>query len=168
MRKLKLSEIREFEPCKEAWEFFLKHTNKKMNDKISLIEILDILDSPSNNRNIVADILWLLSKMYYKRIKGARQIFFIALIDISEYFLPIFEKKYPNNDIPRKAIEAIKLFKDRKISKNKLDNIFSEYFLPTNVYSNLYITFIDVYSNNSYISYDKNRWQIEYLRNLLK
>jgi hypothetical protein len=40
--------------------------------------------------------------------------------DCAEHVLPIFEKRYPNDDRPRKAIHAVRDFADGKISKENL------------------------------------------------
>ena len=42
-------------------------------------------------------------------------------VDCAEHVLPIFEKQYPNDDRPRKAIHAARDFVDGKISKESLD-----------------------------------------------
>ena len=42
-------------------------------------------------------------------------------VDCAEHVLPIFEKRYPNDDRPRKAIHAVRDFVDGKISKESLD-----------------------------------------------
>ena len=182
MRKLKVSEIRDFKPCKDAWEFFLKHTDKKMNDKISVLEVLNIIDSPDYKRNAADDILWLLQKMRQKHIKGARYILLTALADIMEHVLPAFEEKHPDNKRPRKAIEAIRLFRDRKISKKKLiattayadaaayaattayadAHVYAAAYADTATYVAAYVAAFDADATA------EREWQIEHLRELLK
>jgi len=179
MRKLKVSEIKDFKPCKDAWEFFLKHTDKKMNDKISVLEVLNIIDSPDYKRNVADDILWLLQKMRQKRIRGARYILLTALADIMEHVLPAFEEKHPDNKRPRKAIEAIRLFRNRQISKDKLIAAAYAAYVTADAVAFAYadaayaaVTYAAAttfhVANYTYDTAAEREWQIEHLRELLK
>jgi len=177
MRKLKVSEIRDFEPCKGAWEFFLKHSKLKPEDEVSVLEVLDVIDSPDYGRNVASDILWLLQKMRQKRIRGARYILLTALADIMEHVLPAFEKKHPDNKRPRKAIEAIRLFRNRKISKKKLiAAAYDAAYVDADTVAYAAVAYDAAYA--AYVTADavavafaaytnEKKWQIEYLRGLL-
>ncbi len=75
------------------------------------IDLMDILKS-----NGIKDAVWALRCFEYRN-------YCLFLADIAESVLPIFEKKYPKDDRPGKAIQAIRDYKDGKITKQNLKEI---------------------------------------------
>lgn len=191
MRKLTIKEIQEFKPCSRSWKWFKKHSNFKDTDKVSVLDVLNILDSPNYNPNVAADILWLLQNMHKKRIKGARNILLTALADITDHVLPIFEKEHPDNKMPRNLINAIRLYRDRKISKKKLiatinvanlayasdafyavsyiaDVSTHAYAVADAAYSAVYVADYDTDSITDDLYTAEKKWQVNLLRKLIK
>jgi hypothetical protein len=94
-------------PCKSSWIKLLESLGKtKADDEpISLIYILETLD--------IKDAIWCLRCFDYKD-------YCLFLADIAESVLPIYEKKHPDNDAPRKAIEAIRKYHKGEIDREQL------------------------------------------------
>lgn len=59
-------------------------------------------------------MLWLCGKMEGKKGWSTRQEIVLAACDCAELALPIFEKKYPEDKRPRKAIETARLWAQGK------------------------------------------------------
>ena len=95
-----LNMIKVHSPCKDGWEKLLKSLSKTKPDDDPLTF------SQIAKSNGVDDTFWCLralaeDKQYIARLIAA---------DIAERVLPIFEKERPNDDRPRKAIEAARKF----------------------------------------------------------
>lgn len=105
--KTTLREIRKHDPCIYGWNKLLAHLNKTKADNKPL-DLMTILES-----NGIKDAVWALICFDYED-------YCLFLADIAESVLPIFEKKYPDDNRPRKAIQAIRDYKLGKIDKTNL------------------------------------------------
>ena len=104
-----LNEIREYSPCSAGWSKLLKSLGKTHADDEPLA--LDhILDS-----NGLDDALWAL-----RAVKGHDKALRLFACQCARLVLPIFEEKYPEDDRPRKAIEAAEAFALGQIDKAEL------------------------------------------------
>jgi len=93
--KISLTSLRKLKPCESGYKWCHKNFKKGQND---LAEVLRNL----NNDNHYDWANWLIVRhmTYEQQIKYA--------IFVAEQVIDIFEKKYPKDDRPRKAIEAAK------------------------------------------------------------
>ena len=105
-----LNKIRACSPCASGWQTLLKHVGKDF-DPDAEINLLTILES-----NSVADMLWTLRATNQDSKRIASQL----AIEFAEQALPIFEKRRPNDERPRKAIQAARDYLDGKISLEEL------------------------------------------------
>ena len=105
-----LNKIRACGPCTSGWQTLLKHVGKDF-DPDAEINLLTILES-----NSVADMLWTLRATDQDSKRVASQL----AIEFAEQALPIFEKRRPNDERPRKAIQAARDYLDGKISLEEL------------------------------------------------
>lgn len=100
-----LNAIRKHSPCEDGWEKLLEHLGKTKADDEPL-RFSTILES-----NGIDDALWCLrsvSPQYDKEIR-------LLAADYAERALHLYEEKYPNDDRPRKAIQAARDFAEGKI-----------------------------------------------------
>ena len=104
-----LNKIRACSPCASGWQTLLKHVGKDF-DPDAEINLLTVLES-----NGVADMLWTLRATDHSK-RVASQL----AIEFAEQALPIFEKRRPNDERPRKAIQAARDYLDGKISLEEL------------------------------------------------
>ena len=97
MKTTTLNRIRAHRPCGRGWSTLLRGLNKKRysNDKLSFKLILEI--------NGIQDAVWCLRTLVYNE-----QRLFMA--DVAESVLHLYENNYPNDDFPRKAIQAARDF----------------------------------------------------------
>lgn len=102
--KTTLQEIREESPCEPGWKKLITTLGRIKGD----VTLKQILDS-----NGIADAVWCLRVFSYKQ-----QCLFRA--EVAETVLPIFNERYPNDDRPRQAIEAIKKWHSDGIDDNEL------------------------------------------------
>ena len=105
-----LNKIRACSPCASGWQTLLKHVGKDF-DPDAEINLLTILES-----NGVADMLWTLRATDQDSKRVASQL----AIEFAATTLPIFEKRRPNDERPRKAIQAARDYLDGKISLEQL------------------------------------------------
>ena len=105
-----LNKIRACSPCASGWQTLLKHVGKDF-DPDAEINLLTILES-----NGVADALWTLRATDQDSKRVASQL----AIEFAATTLPIFEKRRPNDERPRKAIQAARDYLDGKISLEEL------------------------------------------------
>jgi len=96
--KTTYEKIKSFRPCSDGWKKLLENTNPEMN-MTAEIDLMDILRS-----NGIKDAVWALRCWDYMD-------WCLFICDVCESILPIFEKKYPEDDRPRKALQAIKACK---------------------------------------------------------
>ena len=104
-----LNEIREYSPCSAGWSKLLKSLGKTHADDEPLA-LEHILDS-----NGLDDALWAL-----RAGKGHEEDLRLFACRCARLVLPIFEEKYPEDDRPRKAIEAAEAFALGQIDKAEL------------------------------------------------
>ena len=106
-----LNKIRACGPCASGWRTLVKHLGEEFvpNAEINLLTVLE--------SNGVADMIWILRAALgqdSKRIASQLAIEFAATT------LPLFEKRRPNDERPRKAIQAARDYLDGKISLEEL------------------------------------------------
>ena len=106
--KTTLNKIYAKQPCGSGWEKLLNSLGKIKPDDEDL-ELSHILES-----NGIRDAIWALRCFNYLD-------YCLFLADVAEGVLDIYEKKH-NNPAPRNAINAIRLFKEGKITKSELKN----------------------------------------------
>ena len=105
-----LNKIRACSPCASGWRTLVKHLGEDF-DPDAEINLLTILES-----NGVADTLWTLRATDQDSKRIASQL----AMRFAEQALPIFEKRRPNDERPRKAIQAARDYLDGKISLDAL------------------------------------------------
>jgi hypothetical protein len=105
-----LIKIKKQSPCEEGWIKLLLFLNKIEADDEPL-ELKTILES-----NGTADTIWALRavKAYDKEIR-------LMVADFAESVLHIFEEKYPEDNRPKKAINAARDFANGLITAEQLD-----------------------------------------------
>ena len=91
-----LNKIRDWGPCQPGWQTLLKYLNKTKADDEKLL-FSTILKS-----NNIQDALWSLRSVSPEHDKKIR----LLACDYAERVLHFYEKEYPNDNRPRKAIEA--------------------------------------------------------------
>lgn len=97
-------------PCAEGWEKFLKFLNKTKPDDEPL-SLLTILES-----NGFDDALWALRCLDTKYDSAIR----LFACYCARSVLDIYEKEYPNDNRPRKAIEAAEQFAYAMVDQHEL------------------------------------------------
>lgn len=107
-----LNEIRKQWPCSEGWEKALRALGKTGpdNEPLTLLKILEI--------NGFEDAIWALRCIESKYDNATR----LFACFCARYVLDIFEREYPNDNRPRKAIEVAERFAygfatERKLAK---------------------------------------------------
>lgn len=90
--------LRKNEACKLGYRKLLSNLGKDY-DKEAPIDLLNVLES-----NGLANTLWCLRAT----TEDSKKITVDFAVFCAEQVLPIFEAKYPDDDRPRKAIEAAK------------------------------------------------------------
>jgi hypothetical protein len=94
--------IEKYKPCQSALDWW----NKKEKDSLTILN--QLIDDKKYNW---AD--WMITRIMHKHEYVAYAIF------AAEQVIHIYEKKYPNDDKPRKAIEAAKRYLKNPTIKNK-------------------------------------------------
>ena len=106
-----LKKIRKHGPCADGWAKLLEHLGKTKPDD-EPINLLTILES-----NGVKDMLWALRGVDHpERDKIAR----LMACDFAEAVLPIFEKKYPDDERPRNSIKVARRYANGKATDKEL------------------------------------------------
>ena len=102
-----LKQIEQHDPCTSGWKKLLKFLNKPKADnrRLSFKRIL--------KSNGIKDAVWALRVLSYED-----RCLFMA--DVAESVLHIFEAKHPKDDRPRKAIQAVRDYKSKGISREQL------------------------------------------------
>jgi hypothetical protein len=99
-------QIKDLDPCTDAWKWYLKEKHdKKTTDLLALLLI--------TNAENASWARWLFTRLM--TVRERREIAIFA----AEQVLPIFEKKYPKEFRPRKAIEAAKAVLKNDTPKNR-------------------------------------------------
>jgi hypothetical protein len=105
-----LNKIKAHSPCENGWNNLLNHLGKTQADDEPL-SIAAILQS-----NGIRDAVWALCA-----VEGKDKEIRLFVADCAESVLHIYEKKYPNDDRPRKAIQAARDYANGVIGKDELD-----------------------------------------------
>jgi hypothetical protein len=132
-----LNKIRACSPCASGWRTLVKHVGKDF-DPNAEINLLTILES-----NGVADMLWTLRATDQDSKRVASQL----AIEFAEQALPIFEKRRPNDERPRKAIQAARDYLDGKISLEELRACRSHAYADADAYADAYADAADAYAD---------------------
>lgn len=96
--------VSKLNPCKDRFDNYLKFYSEKSHSKRQFMGLKNITHE---------DKLWVAFRLMSK--DNIR----LALADIAESVLHIYEEKYPNDKIPRIAIEATRA---NKVTKEIIDN----------------------------------------------
>jgi hypothetical protein len=104
-----LNKIKAHSPCKDGWDKLLNHLGKTHADDEPL-SIAAILKS-----NGIKDAVWAL-----RAVEGKDKEIRLFAADCAESVLHIYEKQYPNDDRPRKAIQAARDYANELIGKDEL------------------------------------------------
>ena len=104
-----LNKIKSHKPCEYGGKKLLNFLCKTEADDEPL-ELRTILES-----NGVEDTLWA-----FRAVEGKDKDIRLFAADCAELVLPIYEKEYPNDDRPRRAIQAARDYANRLISSEKL------------------------------------------------
>jgi len=108
-----LYRLRKHNACSGRYDHLVGKLGPEWGDKDD-INLLDIL-----KHNGTADCIWALCATV-KHPEGDRAMRLMAA-DFAEAVLPIFEREYPDDDRPRKAIQAARYFANGKITEQERD-----------------------------------------------
>lgn len=104
-----LNKIKSDSPCEDGWKKLLNHLGKTEADD-EVLELRTILES-----NGIDDTIWA-----FRAVEGKDKEIRLFAADCAELVLPIFEKQYPNDDRPRKAIQSARDYANGVISEKEL------------------------------------------------
>jgi len=104
-----LNKIKAHAPCADGWAKLLLFLNKTKADNEPL-SIATIIQS-----NGIKDAVWAL-----RAVEGKDKEIRLFAADCAESDLHIYENKYPNDDRPRKAIQAARDYANGVIGKDEL------------------------------------------------
>jgi hypothetical protein len=104
-----LNKIKAHSPCKDGWNKLLNYLGKTQADNEPL-SIATIIQS-----NGIKDAVWAL-----RAVEGKDKEIRLFAADCAELVLHIFENRYPNDDRPRKAIQAARDYANGVIGKDEL------------------------------------------------
>ena len=130
-----LNKIRACSPCASGWRTLVKHLGEEF-DPNAEINLLTVLES-----NGVADMLWTLRATDHSK-RVASQL----AIEFAEQALPLFEKRRPNDERPRKAIQAARDYLDGKISLEELRSCRSHA-------ADAYAAYVGAAADAAYVAY---------------
>ena len=105
-----LNKIKSHLPCEPGWGKLLNHLNKTEADD-EVLELRTILES-----NGLYDTIWA-----FQAVEGKDKEIRLFAADCADMVLHIYEKQYPNNDRPRKAIQAARDYANGLINAEELD-----------------------------------------------
>jgi hypothetical protein len=104
-----LNKIKVHSPCGDGWAKLLLFLNKTEADDEPL-SIATIIQS-----NGIRDAVWAL-----RAVEGKDKEIRLFAADCAESVLHIYENRYPNDDRPRKAIQAARDYANGVIGKDEL------------------------------------------------
>ena len=104
-----LNKIKSHSPCEDGWKKLLNHLGKTDADD-EVLELRTILES-----NGIEHTLWA-----FRAVEGKDKEIRLFVADCAEMVLPIYEKEYPNDYRPRKAIHAARDYANGLISAGEL------------------------------------------------
>ena len=104
-----LNKIKAQSPCKNGWDVLLNHLGKTQayDEPLSIATII--------KSNGIQDAVWAL-----RAVEGNDKEIKLFAADCAESVLHIYEKQYPNDDLPRKAIQAARDYANGVIGKDVL------------------------------------------------
>jgi hypothetical protein len=103
-----LNEIKSHHPCESGWKKLLKHIGKTQADD-EPINAMTVLES-----NGIKDAIWCLRCFDYRN-------YCLFLADVAESVIDIYNKTFPDDDRPQKAINAIRDWYSGVINDDALD-----------------------------------------------
>ena len=103
MKTITQKKIKAMEPCSEGWRWYLEHKSAKIETLINTL-ISDNHDDWAN---------WLIVRCMTHEQKIQYAIF------AAEQVIDIYEKKYPDDARPQKAIEAAKAYLKKQSKENR-------------------------------------------------
>jgi len=103
-KKITLNLLSNYGACIEGIEWFKSHPIENP---------IKLLNYSINNRFRLDWANWLIVKLMNKKQRVQYAVFAAKLV------LPIYQKKYPDDDRPEKAIEAAERYLNRQSTKNK-------------------------------------------------
>jgi hypothetical protein len=104
-----LNRIKYHSPCEDGWKKLLNYLNKTQSDDEPL-ELRTILES-----NGIQDTIWAL-----RAVEGMDKEIRLFAADCAELVLPIYEKRYPDDNRPRLAIQAARGYANGLITIEEL------------------------------------------------
>ena len=104
-----LNKIKSHSPCEDGWKKLLNHLGKIVADD-EVLELRTILES-----NGINDTIWA-----FRAVDGKDKEIRLFAADCADMVLPIYEKQHPNDDRPRKAIQAARDYANGLISVEEL------------------------------------------------
>ena len=104
-----LNKIKSHSPCEDGWKKLLNYLGKTKADDEPL-ELRTILES-----NELDDTIWA-----FRAVEGKDKEIRLFAADCAELVLPNYEKEYPNDDRPRKAIQSARDYANGLISEEEL------------------------------------------------
>ena len=104
-----LNKIKAHSPCEDGWNKLLNRLGKTQADDEPL-SIATIIES-----NGISDAVWAL-----RAVEGKDKEIRLFAADCAESVLHIYEKQYPNDYRPRKAIQAARDYANGVIGKDEL------------------------------------------------
>ena len=108
--KINLEYIKTFDPCQSGVDEYVKAGHESFNGTV--LEFLDLKGVPISNK------LWVVLR---KEIIPENDLHELAC-KFAESVLHIYEKEYPNDDRPRKAIEARRKYIKGEITRGGLED----------------------------------------------
>jgi hypothetical protein len=106
--------LREAEACADGYRNLRESLpgSWRDDDKIDFLHILAF--------NGVDDTLWALRAVIPEQAADAENRARRIAVELAERVLPLYENRHPDNDAPRRAVEAARKFADGEISRDEL------------------------------------------------
>jgi len=108
-----LYRLRKYDACQDRYYHLVSKLGPNWGDK-DPINLLDIL-----KHNGIFDCLWAFCAVV--KHPGGERVMHLMAADFAEAVLPIYEKEYPNDNRPRKAIEAARQYANGETSEEQRD-----------------------------------------------
>jgi hypothetical protein len=131
--KITLEKLNEWNACKDGIEAF------KTQSETDAVKLIELMIATSD----IEKIKW--ANWLIVRVMDSKQRIRYAVF-AAEQALPIFEKKYPDDDRPRKAIEAAKKCLENDTEENREAAYYSAYSAAYAAYSAAYAAYYSAYS----------------------
>ena len=148
MTTITLNQIRKKSPCQDGWEKLLKHLGKTKADD-EPISLAIVLES-----NGIQDAIWCLRAL--PDTERPKIVEFSCRC--AESMLPHFEKKFPGDDRPRKAIAAARAYVAGEISREELRYAASSAAAAYDVSSSAVSAAVAAYAAAAYVAADEEAY----------